>query len=101
MFGFLETVLGGAAAGIGFVLGLGATLAGSQVVRPFAREAVKGAMAVTDRAKEITAGLAESVEDIVAEAKAEREASPQEEAPAVKKASARRPKAAPDTSAEP
>jgi hypothetical protein len=74
MFGLLETVLGGAAAGVGFALGVGATVAGSHALRPLAREAVRGAMAVTDRARQMTAGLAESMEDVVAEARAEREA---------------------------
>ena len=74
VFGILQTMIGGAAAGIGFAVGVGATLAGSQRFRPLARDAVKGALAITERAKEMTAGLAESLEDIYAEAKSEREA---------------------------
>ncbi len=67
---FLELLIGGVVAGIGFALGS----AGVQEARPLLRGAVRGYLVASERAKEMVAGMGESLEDIVAEAKAEMEA---------------------------
>lgn len=74
MAGFLEMMVGGAAAGVGFVVGVGGTLVGARRLRPMARQAIKSYLVAVDRARETTAELAESLEDLYAEAKAERDA---------------------------
>lgn len=74
MASLMENLLRGAAAGVGFVIGASATLATARQIRPIARGAVKSYIIASDRAREATAGLAESVEDLYAEAKAQREA---------------------------
>lgn len=73
MFGFLEAMLGGIAAGIGFAVGVGGTVAAGQRLRPFARDVVKSYLEAVDRGREAAAGLGETLEDLYAEAKAERE----------------------------
>lgn len=67
---FLELLIGGAVAGIGFALGS----AGVQEARPLLRGAIRGYLVAAERAKEMAAGMGESLEDIVAEAKAEMDA---------------------------
>jgi len=74
MANLLEMVIGGAAAGVGFVLGASGALMGAQKLRPAARQAIKGFIVATERAREMTAEVAETIEDLYAEAKAEREA---------------------------
>ena len=74
MANLVEMMIGGAAAGVGFVLGAGGALVGAQKLRPAARKAIKGYIVATERAREMTAELAETIEDIYAEARAEREA---------------------------
>ncbi len=66
-----ETLLGGVAAGAGFVLGAAGILVGAQKLRPVARQAIKSYIVVSSRAREATAELAETVEDLYAEARAE------------------------------
>ncbi|GEM_PF-1727228 len=74
MLGLLETMLGGMAAGVGFALGVGATAAGAARMRPLVKRAIKGGMVATDRMREMTAEMGETLQDLYAEAKAEREA---------------------------
>ncbi len=74
MASFLEMLLGGTAAGIGFVLGVGGALAGAQQMRPLAKRAMKGYLLATDRAREMAAEMGETLEDLYAEARAEHEA---------------------------
>jgi hypothetical protein len=69
-----EMLLGGAAAGVGFVLGAGGALASSRRLRPLMKQAMKGYIVASDRAKEASALMAESLEDMYAEAKAEHQA---------------------------
>ncbi|HEX2923762.1 MAG TPA: DUF5132 domain-containing protein, partial [Chloroflexota bacterium] len=59
------------AAGVGFVLGVSATLATVRQIRPIVREAMKGYLVATERAREATAELGETIEDLYAEAKAQ------------------------------
>lgn len=74
MPGFFETMLSGVAAGVGFALGVGATAAGAERLRPLAKQAVKEYLATIDRVRGMTAELGETLEDLYAEAKAERDA---------------------------
>ncbi len=74
MANLLQTMLGGAAAGVGFALGVGAVLSGSQQMRPLVRRAMKSYLAAADRAREMTAEMGETLEDLYAEARAEHEA---------------------------
>ncbi len=74
MASLTEMLLGGAAAGAGFVVGAAGILVGAQRIRPVARQAIKGYLVAADRARVATAELAETVEDLYAEAKAEFEA---------------------------
>jgi len=74
MPGILETMIGGFAAGIGFAVGIGATTLGAERARPLAKRAMKEYLAAVDRMKEIVAEAGEAMEDLYAEAKAEREA---------------------------
>lgn len=85
MFGFLEAMLGGIAAGIGFAVGVGGTVAAGQRLRPFARDVVKSYLEAVDRGREAAAGLGETLEDLYAEAKAEREAEAKAEVAAAPK----------------
>jgi len=71
---FLEMLLGGMAAGVGFVLGVGGALAGAEQMRPVVKRAMKGYLAATTRAREMTAEMGETLEDLYAEARAEYEA---------------------------
>ncbi len=69
-----EMLLGGAAAGVGFVIGASGALASSKHLRPLVKQAMKGYLVASDRAKEASALMAESLEDIYAEAKSEHQA---------------------------
>jgi hypothetical protein len=66
----LEWFVGGAIAGIGFSLGS----SGMQKARPLLKGAIRGCLVATERAREMAAGMGETLDDIVAEAKAEIEA---------------------------
>jgi hypothetical protein len=57
--------------GLGLALGLGVIL--GRGARPVAKGAVKGMMVLTDRVKEATAEANESLQDLMAEARSERE----------------------------
>ena len=57
--------------GLGLALGLGVVL--GRGMRPVAKGAMKGFMSLSDRMKEMTAEANESLQDLYAEAKAERE----------------------------
>lgn len=74
MASFLEMLVGGAAAGVGFVIGAAGALAGAQQLRPIARQAIKSYIVAGERTREVTSELGETLEDLYAEAKAEREA---------------------------
>ena len=74
MPGILRMFLGGAAAGVGFALGVSGTLAGAQRLRPLAKQAMKSYLVGIERAREMAAELGETLEDLYAEAVAEREA---------------------------
>ncbi len=74
MADFLEMLVGGMAAGVGFTLGVGATLAGAQRTRPLLKQAMKSYFVATERAREVAAEMGETLEDLYAEAKAEYEA---------------------------
>ncbi|MHB0871815.1 MAG: DUF5132 domain-containing protein [Chloroflexota bacterium] len=74
MASFLEMLVGGTAAGAGFVLGVGAALAGAQRSRPLLKQAMKSYLVATDRAREVAAEMGETLEDLYAEARAEYEA---------------------------
>ncbi len=74
MASVIEMLLGGTAAGVGFVLGVGGALAGSQRARPLVKQAMKGYLVATDRAREMAAEMGETLEDLYAEARAEFEA---------------------------
>lgn len=74
MASFLEMLVGGTAAGAGFVLGVGAALAGAQRGRPLLKQAMKSYLVATDRAREVAAEMGETLEDLYAEARAEYEA---------------------------
>jgi len=67
-------LLGGAAAGVGFALGVGGTMAGAEQMRPAVKRMMKGYLAAVDRAREMVAEVGETLEDLYAEAKAEYEA---------------------------
>ncbi len=67
---FLELLIGGAVAGIGFSLGS----SGVQEGRPLVRGAIRGVLMATERVREMAAGMGENFEDLVAEAKAEMQA---------------------------
>ncbi len=71
---FVELLLGGAAAGVGFALGVGGTMAGAEKMRPLVKKAIKGYFTATERAREMVAEMGEGMEDLYAEAKAEHEA---------------------------
>ncbi len=73
MAGILEMLVGGAAAGVGFVLGVSGALASSRQMRPLVKQAVKGYLGATDRAREMAAEMGETLEDLYAEARAEYE----------------------------
>jgi hypothetical protein len=81
MANFLETMIGGTAAGMGFVLGVGGTLAAMQRMRPLVRQAIKSYLVTSQRAREATAELGETLDDLYAEAKAELEAEASEPRP--------------------
>ncbi|MGE5619930.1 MAG: DUF5132 domain-containing protein [Sphingomonadaceae bacterium] len=74
MASFLETLLGGAAAGAGFVLGVAAAMAGAQRSRPLLKQTMKSYLVAVDRTRELAAQMGETLEDLYAEAKAEYEA---------------------------
>lgn len=74
MGGLLGLLLSGTAAGVGFAIGVGGTLTGARRLRPLSRELLKGCLVLSERAREMTAVVGESVQDLYAEAKAEREA---------------------------
>ena len=74
MGGLLGVLLGGAAAGIGFAVGVTGTLTGAQRLRPLSRELLRGYLVLSERAREMTAVVGESMQDLYAEAKAEKEA---------------------------
>lgn len=74
MADFLEMLVGGTAAGVGFVLGVGGTLAGARRIRPLARQAIKSYLLASERAREAVAEMAETMEDLYAEARAEHQA---------------------------
>jgi len=74
MFDDLLDAIGGTPArllGLGLALGVGVAI--GRGLRPVAKGAIRGYLAVADRVKEATAEAGESLQDIYAEAKAERE----------------------------
>jgi hypothetical protein len=74
MFDEVLDAIGGTPArvvGLGLALGLGVVL--GRGLRPVAKQAVRGYMKVSDRVREVTAEASESLQDIYAEAKAERD----------------------------
>lgn len=70
---FLDAVTGGAIWGVGFGIALGLTRAAAGGLRPFAKEAIKGAVTAGDWVRGTVAESRESIEDLYHEAKAEHE----------------------------
>ena len=69
----LDGVLGGSGWGFGLAVVAGAALLVGKGGRPLAKQAIKGALILTERARELTAEAAEQIQDIYAEARAELE----------------------------
>ena len=68
---FLDAVTGGAIWGIGFGVAVMAVQAAGQGLRPVAKGAMRGAIAVSDWARDVTAEMRENLEDTYQEARSE------------------------------
>lgn len=71
---FIDAMTGGAVWGVGFAVALGAARGIGAVLRPMAKGAIRGAVAVGDWIQSTTAEGREQLQDLYAEAKAEQEA---------------------------
>lgn len=69
----IETIVPGGW-GLALGVGVGVALLMTRSVRPLAKEAIKGYLAVSEGVRRATAGAAEGFQDLYAEAKSEREA---------------------------
>ncbi|MCL5266071.1 MAG: DUF5132 domain-containing protein [Chloroflexi bacterium] len=92
----VEGVIGGTSWGLGLGIAAGALLLAARGGRPLMKGAVKGYLTLSEKVKEATAEVAEELQDVYAEAKAEYEAQPVVEAsPASARPRPRRPRPAP------
>ena len=69
----LDGVAGGTAWGFGVAMVAGAVLLVGKGGRPLAKQAIKGALILAERTRELTAEASEQIQDIYAEVRAELE----------------------------